>query len=186
MVHELSADQLDGKNLPAPLAALEFPGSEPPSFPAVLRAAFDVKSPFGKWIWQDGERIQEISPDDVLACGNVAKKVYAALSQKDLAALLPMLELKTAEMARAFYVPGQERRQDQEQFFKGVFGDSQFVMEPLKTEELELVPMGENRLFLLRHQGGAPALESKELSEGYCFTLPVYLSKIKGEWKIVR
>ena len=59
-------------------------------------------------------------------------------------------------------------------------------MEPLKTDDLELVAMGENRVFLLRHQDGAPALESKELSEGYCFTLPVYFSKINVEWKIVR
>jgi hypothetical protein len=186
MVHELGADQLDGKNLPAPLVALEFPGSQPPSFPATLTAAFDVKSPFGRWVWEDAERIQETTADEVFACASVLKKVHTSLSQKDLPGLLPMLELKTAEMARAFYVPGQERAQDQEQFFKEVFNDSQFAMEQLKTDDLELVPMGENRVFLLRHQGVAPALESKELSEGYCFTLPVYLSKINGEWKIVR
>jgi hypothetical protein len=186
MVHELSADQLDGKNLPAPLAALEFPGSEPPAFPTELSASFDVKSPFGRWVWEDAERIQEITADEVFSCGNLLKKVHDALSQKNLKALLPMLQLKTTEMARAFYVAEQERRQDQEQFFKEVFNDSQFAMEPLKTDDLELVAMGENRVFLLRHQGGAPALESKELSEGYCFTLPVYLSKINGEWKIVR
>jgi hypothetical protein len=186
MVHELTEDQLGGQNLPAPLTSLEFPGSQPPSFPAVLTAAFDVKSPFGRWAWQNAENIQEITPDEVVACANVLKKVHAALSEKDLTTLLPMLELKTAEMARAFYVPSPERAQDQEQFFKEVFNDSQFAMEPLKTDDLELVAMGENRLFLLRHQGGTPALESKELSEGYCFTLPVYLSKIHNEWKIVR
>jgi hypothetical protein len=186
MVHELAPDQLGGQNLPAPVASVEFPGSLPPSFPATLTASFDVKSPFGRWAWQDAQRIQETTPDEIFACASVLKKVHAALSQKDLPGLLPMLELKTAEMARAFYVAEEERRQDQEQFFQGVFNDSQFAMEPLKTDDLELVAMGENRVFLLQHQGGAPALESKELSEGYCFTLPVYLSKINGEWKIVR
>jgi hypothetical protein len=185
-VYECTADQLGGNNLPQPLVLLTFPGKDVPSFPAALNGSFESKSPFGRWAWQDAERVEAVTPDDLLSCAALVKKLHAALSQRSLPTLLPMLSIKTAEMARAFYVPPEERRQDQEQFFRQVFGDSRFAMEPLKTDDLEVVPMGENRVFLIRHLDGKPTLESKELSEGYCFTLPVITSKISGEWKVVR
>ncbi len=185
-VYECTADQLGKDNLPAPLVQLTFPGKEVPSFPAALTGSFETKSPFGRWAWQDAERIDPVTPDDVLLCASLVKKTHTALTQKSLQTLLPLLSIKTAEMALAFYVPPEERRKDQEQFFQQVFGDSQFAMERFETDDLEIVPMGENRVFLVRHLGGIPALESKELSEGYCFTLPIIASKIGGEWKVVR
>jgi hypothetical protein len=185
-VHELAADQLGGPNFPAPLLLLQFPGNQVPTFPASITGSFETKSPFGRWAWQDAERIDPVMPDDVLLCASLVKKTHTALTQKSLQTLLPLLSIKTAEMALAFYVPPEERRKDQEQFFQQVFGDSQFAMERFETDDLEIVPMGENRVFLVRHLGGIPALESKELSEGYCFTLPIIASKIGGEWKVVR
>ncbi len=186
MVHELTEDQLDGKNLPPPLALLEFPGKEVPSFPATLTAEFDVDSPFDRWFWEDAERVDEVMPDDVVACADVAKSLHGALEQKDLQKLLPHLEIKTKEIAHAFYIDPTQRAQDQQEFFKEVFNDPQFGMEPLNTEDLEIVPMGNNRVFLLRKSDGAIALESKELSAGYCFSLPIYLSKANGEWRVIR
>ncbi len=186
MVHELTADQLAGPNFPEPLVLLRFPGSEVPSFPASLSGSFEIKSPFGRWAWQEGERVDNLTPADLLSCADLLGKIYGALSNGSFSALLPLLSIKTSEMARAFYVSVQDRSLDQQQFFRQIFDDSQFAMEPFKADDLEMVPMGKNRLFLVRHADGKPALESKELSEGYCFTLPIIVSKLGGEWTVVR
>ena len=184
-VQELTETDIQNNATPKPVLTLEFPGKQVPSFPAQISGEFKVESPFGRWQWEDAETL-DMSPDIAEDLKDVLAKLHQALSSKDLAAVRKSVEIKTQEMARAFYVDPAERLKDQEKFFNDIFSDSQFDMEPLKTDDLDIVPMALNRLFLVRHQGGGVALESKELSEGYNFSLPVIAAKISGKWSIVR
>jgi hypothetical protein len=185
MVHELSEADLQNNSEPQPLLLLEFPGNEIPSFPAKISGEFSVVSPFGRWQWEDAE-VLEVSPEVTAELMDRVTKLHAALSSKDLATVRGMVDIKTREMAAAFYIDPAQRLTDQDTFFREIFNDSQFAMEPLAIDNLEIIPMAHNRLFLIQRKGGEPALESTELSEGYHFSLPVTAAKIAGKWRVVR
>jgi hypothetical protein len=185
MVHELSEADFQNDSAPQPLLLLEFPGKEIPSFPAKIEGDFTVKSPFGKWQWEDAETL-DVTPELTADVKDLVSRLHYALSDKALATVAGVVEIKTREMAKAFYIDPAQRLADQKVFFNDIFKDGRFAMEPLNTNDLEMVPMAHNRLFLAQHQGGAAALESTELSEGYNFSLPVMAAKISGQWRVVR
>ena len=184
-VQELTETDIQNNATPKPVLVLEFPGKQAPSFPAQISGEFKVESPFGRWQWEDAETL-EMTPEAAADLTGVIEKLHQALSSKDLASMRSIVDVKTREMAKAFYVDPAERLKDQEKFFSDIFSDSQFGMEPLKTDDLDIVPMARNRLFFVRHKGGGVALESKELSEGYNFSLPVIAAKVSGKWSVVR
>jgi len=185
-LYEIEQQMLGDETLPEPVAELLFPGTEAPSFPAEIETTFNINSPFPRWQWQDAEVVDNSDPAVIQDCFSVISDLHQALSAKDFTTVSNMLSLKTQEMANAYYIPIDERIADQENFFNEIFSDSQFEMEAFNNGNLTIIPMAQNRLFLVQQNDGNAAIESKELSEGYCFTLPIYVSKIDGVWKIVR
>jgi hypothetical protein len=185
MIHELTESDLASNNTPEPLLSLEFPGKEVPSFPARIEGGFDVASPFGKWEWESADR-PEMTPENAAEITGLLEKLHQALADKNLDAVVDIVKIKTLDLARSFYIDTNERLADQKNFFTRIFSDSQFAMPQLKTDDIEIIPMADSRLFMVQHASGGAAIESAELSEGYCFSLPVIVSRISGKWQVVR
>ncbi|MDG5814619.1 hypothetical protein QA601_06000 [Chitinispirillales bacterium ANBcel5] len=178
--------QEESEELPDPIAELKFPGNNVPSFPAEIQTTFTVQSPFGKWLWEDAQEIDVDDPQTTSATVSLISSLHKALISQDLDKVTDILSSKASETARAYYIPSDDRLSDQRQFFQEIFNDSQFNMEPFKPESLRFTPMANNRLLFIEQKDGSSALESTELSEGYCFCLPVCLCKIDNEYIIIR
>jgi len=185
-LYQLTDQQISSNQLPEPLLQLEFPGKTSPSFPASLEGEVAIASGLGRWEWEDSDTIESIEKEDVAAISTLLKKLHIALSDKNLPAIQSLMELKTREMALAYHIPLATRVSDQEEFFKGIFNDTQFTMNPLSLDQLQIDPMAGNRFFVLERKDGKGLLESAELTEGYSFSLPVSVSRINGIWTIVR
>lgn len=185
-LYEIPPEDLNATQLPEPLAELSFPGAEAPTFPAELDATFNIQSPFPRWAWQDAESLDVGDAATIRACLDPVSRLHQALGAKDLQTIMDLVSIKTEETAQAYYIPLNERLSDQQTFFEEIFADAQFAMEPYDAGNMELVPMADDKLILVRQSNGDAALESKELTEGFCFTLPIYVSKVNGEIRIVR
>jgi hypothetical protein len=178
--------QIKAESFSQPLALLEFPGSQPPQFPAKITAVFTLADLFGRWAWQDGEIIDQITPDVLAEITSVITNVHDVLVKKDIRQIQTLMTMKAQEMARAYSIPLTDRIADQTAFFQELFADSSFAMEDLKLPDMQVIPMAHNRIFLCKGADDLDVIESKELSAGYNFSLPIYLSKINGKWEIVR
>ena len=185
-LYEIPPEELNANQLPEPLAELTFPGAEAPTFPAELETTVKIQSPFPRWSWQDAEPMDVSDGATVRECLDLVERLHKALTAKDLQTVMDLVSTKTEETAQAYYIPMNERISDQQTFFEEIFADAQFAMEPYDAQNMELVPMADDKLILVRQSNGSAALESKELIEGFCFTLPIYVSKVNGEIRIVR
>ena len=185
-LYEMGQESTDLTQLPEPIAELNFPGEEAPTFPAELETTVSIQSPFPRWSWQDAEPMDVSDGATVRECLDLVERLHKALTAKDLQTVMDLVSTKTEETAQAYYIPMNERISDQQTFFEEIFADAQFAMEPYDAQNMELVPMADDKLILVRQSNGSAALESKELIEGFCFTLPIYVSKVNGEIRIVR
>ncbi|KMQ49646.1 hypothetical protein CHISP_3430 [Chitinispirillum alkaliphilum] len=183
-LHEVFSEE---DSLPEPIAEITFPGTDIPSFPAVLDTTVQINSPFGKWSWEQGEVIDIEDPQTIPSVMNLLGKLHQTLSSRDIDTITNIMDVKARDMASAYFMPVEERLEGQRDFYREVFDDPQFEMEPLQSfDNLRFVPMAHGRLLLIEQKNGNSALESKELSEGYCFCLPVILAKFGNELKVVR
>ncbi|MBN1980015.1 MAG: hypothetical protein JW795_00680 [Chitinivibrionales bacterium] len=168
------------------IASVEYTEQNQVVYPIEFETDFSICSPFGRWVWQDAEQIEEFYGQNATLLHDFLHTLHAYFSAKNIDGVQHCIEIKNKEMARAFYVPFESRWADQEEYFYELFNDTQFSMEPLDTAKLAVEPMACGRLFSVTNTNGTAALESKQLSRGCCFSMPLILSKIDGALKIVR
>ncbi|MDG5814620.1 hypothetical protein QA601_06005 [Chitinispirillales bacterium ANBcel5] len=176
----------DVLELPEPIAELNFSGEDGSSFPAEIETSFEILSPFEEWLWETAREININDPKIVEGSVSVLSSLHDAMSSRDITKVMDLLSVRTREMSHAYYSCEEEAIVDQRTLFQDLFNDPQFNLEPLEPENLRFIPMANNRMIYIEQKDGSSALETKELSEGFIFSLPIYLCKIGEEFIVVR
>ena len=154
------------------------------AFPVNLHDLFTLEIPYGNWSWQRGVSLtKETIPLDSLH--EFLTRVHTALAAKDFEALKPVLQTKATELALAYSIELSERLSGQADFFKELFANPAWAMQPLNLEEIQPIFHAQGRLVEIVDRKGMSPLKSTDL-DGDTFSLPMRLSLIDNCWVLCR
>jgi hypothetical protein len=74
-------------------------------------------------------------------------------------------------------------------FFENLTGQEGWSMEPLTRDDLKYTVIND-KVIKLERKDGTALLQSRDIKDSHgdeaTFVLPVYMSRIKGQWQVVR
>jgi hypothetical protein len=138
---------------------------------------------YGRWLWQDADSV-ELTSDVRVSIMSHLEALHSALESEDLAAVQKMLKVKHEEMARALGVDEERVLSGHEGMLQSFFSADDWRLDPLVPEEVGLSVQAGGRLVTATSTDGGPVVSGS--GGGRPFVLPVTLSRVEGEWKIVR
>ncbi len=138
---------------------------------------------FGPWAWQLAPAVAP-QPDDAAALVQLAAEVHAALSARDVRALLQLTRLRDAEMARALDIPEAEYQTEQADYWAEWFGAPGFALDPFDPTALAAVPQARGRLVRVTDPYGGPPLQGGDGTRRFAFAFAA--CPVDGQWVIAR
>lgn len=176
---------INGEYSPQPVVQNEWYYSEGTQFPVNLKEEFTTDIPYGNWIWQDADTIDEENFDRH-SLNEYLKTLHACLKEKDFSRLEPLLKTKATELAEAYYLDINERFRDQQSFFtEELFGNPAWDMQPIDFDTLFYRFHAENRLVEVINKEGKSPIRSTSL-DGYTFSIPLFLCHKNNQWILCR
>jgi len=154
-------------------------------FPISITRDFKGPDNFPKWEWEGSDVINSEKPNFTGLDAFLAS-AHVQLSNKNLPAIVKLVEEKTNEMALAYGVPIDTRLADQKEFFSNYFADPLWKMKPLNPKSKFVRVEGDGRLLVVTNSAGIPYLETEEFEDGSKFGLKLYLRHKNGVWHIAR
>ncbi|KMQ52247.1 hypothetical protein CHISP_0928 [Chitinispirillum alkaliphilum] len=165
---------------------IEWTGEDDTVFPVIVEKNITFDIPYGDWIWQDADILNEENLDRE-SLTTFIETIHTMLSQKDYTGLSSVLSVKTRELARAYGFSIEERLEDQSSFFNDeLFSDPLWNMQPLNPNEFKITYHAQGRLIEITDQNGNTPLESVSLESGIVFSLNLFLCQKSGQWILCR
>jgi hypothetical protein len=153
-------------------------------FPVNLHDSFPIDIPYGNWTWLNATPLtKETIPWDSLH--EFLARIHAALSAKDFNALEPILRTKAAELAHAYSIELSERLAGQADFFRDLFANPSWGMQPLDLNTVQPIFHAQGRLIEFVDPRGVSPLKSTDL-DGDTFSLPMRLCLVDDTWVLCR
>jgi hypothetical protein len=137
----------------------------------------------GRWSWQDAPATPpgEADARELVA---LAASVHAALSARDIDAMLALTALKSAELARALDTPLEEIEEGQRELFGELFGEPSWRVAPFDPSQLAAVPCAGGRMVRVTDPAGGPAIIAATADRPFAFGF--LATRYEGRWTIVR
>jgi len=155
------------------------------AFPVNLENTFKLDIPYGDWLWKKAEVIT----DDTLPLESLKgyiTRLHQILQNKNYDELEPLLKIKTEELANAYYIPRQERLNDQRTFFTGeLFSDAAWGMAHIDFENMRVRYHAGGQLIEVVDKYGKPFLKALP-GEETTFSLPLRLCYYNSNWVLCR
>lgn len=153
-------------------------------FPVNIHDMFSAFVPYGPWSWQNARSLTaDTIPWESLRM--MLTEIHAALSTKSYAILEPYLRTKARELAQAYYIPVEERMNDQAAFFNELFAEPGWGMHAIDFDGIVPVFHAGGRIIELVDRKGNSPLKSTDL-DGDTFTLSVRVALVDGNWILCR
>jgi hypothetical protein len=153
--------------------------------PLTAGGEFISETRFGLWSWQRGERIR-LTPETLSAINAHVQRIFHALSSANLEQAMELFRMKAVEQATAFGMPLEERLAQQRRFFREMFSQPTWRMEPVDYVHLDYRLYAEGRVVSVKNWDGSDILRSAPDSDGAVFSVPLLLSLVDRKWTVVR
>lgn len=155
------------------------------TFPVNLHDQFELDTPFGEWVWRSA---QELTTDTIPleSLREFITRLHNVLQTKKYDELEPLLTVKASELADAYFIPLQERLDDQRTFFTDeLFADARWGMAPLDFGNMNILYHAGGHLIEVVDRFGNPFLQSLP-GEETTFSLPLRLCYRNNQWVLCR
>ncbi len=144
---------------------------------------FTVEEPIPRWAWLDAPAVLP-SEADRGAILDLFEELHGGLASGDVERILWRLAVQQEETARAFGLPVEQAVERERTWLRAVVGGSALRLERFDRASLDLEPRLEGRLVFVADGEGRPPVR------GWAGTstlqLPAVVSRIAGEWTVVR
>lgn len=168
------------------LQSLRWPTPVPEVYPFAVALPFEVKQAPPVRLWEEAERIEKIQPEDQFAIHHIMKDLQNALRSGDANRTYALQEYKYEEMARAEYKTVDRVREailKQHEWLAGL-GRWEGELPPVDALRYSLV--ADRRVVNVNRLSGEPAVKIEQVEGTHVAAIPVYASRIKGKWTLVR
>ncbi|AOP35857.1 hypothetical protein A0128_02700 [Leptospira tipperaryensis] len=132
-------------------------------------------------LWKIAEEIQW-NADDKEKIQKLIADLYNGFQKKDEKKLLQLMEFRTKEFARARYISPDEEIKDLNKGVKSILKSVGGKLDKLELGDLQFQLIADKKVISVLTKTGKSPIESKKIG----FSVPLFLSKIQGEWVISR
>ncbi|AKH76108.1 hypothetical protein LEP1GSC151_5030 [Leptospira interrogans serovar Grippotyphosa str. LT2186] len=133
-------------------------------------------------LWKVAEKIQ-LTEEDKQKIQKLIIDLHDGLQKKDEKKLLELMEFKTKEYARAYYdSPEEDIKNFKKIVLEGVFQMIGGKLDKIDFKKLQYQLISDQKVVAVTSQSGSSPITNK--AKG--FSMPLYFSKIKGEWILSR
>jgi hypothetical protein len=160
-------------------------GAEPETFPKILDKEFNLHPAFGRWAWQDADTID--LRKDGQAIRKVVQAVFEAFRTGEAAAVLQLGALRLEEGARAYPARSLDslRRRQADYFTRNATREG-WAVEPLDDAQFDFRICAKGKMVEIIDRNWQPTIRSKPMQSGDVFPFPMFLSKLKGQFVVIR
>ncbi|RHX93094.1 hypothetical protein DLM75_00120 [Leptospira stimsonii] len=132
-------------------------------------------------LWKSAEVIQ-LNAEDKEKIQKLITDLFDGFQKKDEKKLLQLMEFRTKEFARARYISPDEEIKDLKKGVKSILKSVGGKLDKLELNDLQYQLIADNKVVSVFTKAGNSPIESKKIG----FSIPLFLSKIQGEWVISR
>jgi hypothetical protein len=161
------------------------PGASAKPLPLAAAGEFQSGASFGEWSWQRADTVG-LNRATITEINAYLQRAFEVLNAADLGQTRALFRVKAEEHAVAFGIPTARHLQNQDDFFRDLFAQPNWAMEPINFERLEYTLYLGGRVLGVRYKDGSDVLRSKPFGDGEVFRIPLLLSKLNGQWTVVR
>jgi hypothetical protein len=136
------------------------------------------------WSWTKATPVAYLSSDDKESIAALLNRVRAALQERDIASLQKLQTLQISEQALALGESPAEFLGSYANFLQERTAAKDWTALPVNTAALRFLPMASGLLQLVRDKSGRPPIVCTGSAGG--FAIEPFVSKINGQWVIVR
>lgn len=158
---------------------------EPGTLTGVWARQFTVRPEHahGRWAWQDAPvRVPDAS--DAAALVGLTGEIHAALTARDLGAVLALTALRDRELARATGLSDDEMLEGLRDLYGGWFAEPDFALAPFDPGALAATAFARGRLVRITDAWGGPAIQG--FGGGRRFAFTVIATRLDGRWMLAR
>lgn len=132
-------------------------------------------------LWKSAEVIQ-LNAEDKEKIQKLITDLFDGFQKKDEKKLLQLMEFRTKEFARARYISPDEEIKDLKKGVKSILKSVGGKLDKLELNDLQYQLIADNKVVSVFTKAGNSPIENKKIG----FSIPLFLSKIQGEWVISR
>lgn len=137
-----------------------------------------------KPLWAEAEAIKW-DEDDISEIKKIYKKYEAALIKKNMNDILILNLEKDKQYANAFYTTLPSQQGEQQSYIEEIFAESNFRLVPFEKHIIRPQICANRKLITLQNQDYRSPLQFYNKLDKITKSFPVYLGKIKNEFKIL-
>lgn len=155
-------------------------------FPKVVTAKIDLGSMFGRWQWQDAEQVM-MDKKTLSEVTNYAANFFAAFSASNGQEMLNFAHLRLEEGSKAY--PGKVLAEDNSLFLRDVEErkkNTHWKVTPLQPALFDFRVCANGRMVEMVNSDWKPPFRGTFEGSDEEYSYRMFLSKIKGQWKMVR
>ena len=156
-----------------------------PELPATATARRDIVHPFGRWSWEDAAPIA-LDRATMGEIGDVARSIRSYTEGGDVNALAGLMRVKFDEVGRCYNFSPEEAEEKMRMVYEAVVTPGSFELAEIDPAALDPRLCCGGRVVEVRNRDGRPAVRQKEPIGDQNWAMPVFLSKVGGQFVIVR
>ncbi len=149
----------------------------------VLKKSVSWDAPIA-WSWTKATPVAALSSDDKDAIVALLSRVHSALQERDIASLQKLQSLQISEQALALGESPAEFLGSYASFLQQRSAAKDWSVLPLNSKSLNFLPMASGLTHRVRDASGQPPIVCTGSEGG--FAIEPFVSKINGQWVIVR
>ena len=163
-------------------------------FPIILKSEVDLGPMFGKWAWQSAEQLS-LNHETLEAIAKVVELVHHDFGTGDPSRIVRLSKIRYEESARAYPAAGETPDYIEKEFVEYLLESAKnhtWTMKPLNLNNASFRICADGRMVQCIDKDWNPLIiaQAQDLEEKQEkideFPFPIFLSKINGEFKIVR
>lgn len=130
-------------------------------------------------LWSAAEEIK-LSEDDIKGIQVLVQAIFDSIQKKDEVKMYSLLKFRFAELSKTRYYPVDEA--ENKSGIKMIIKLAGGKLKTLKPDKLKYTLAAGNKIVVVTTKNGKYPLDSKDGE----FSIPVHVSRIKGEWVLSR
>ncbi|WP_319941223.1 hypothetical protein [Leptospira sanjuanensis] len=156
-------------------------GEGKPALPIEQEVTFTPAEVPPSELWKIAEEIQ-LTDEDKQKIQKVVGDLYEGFQKKDEKKLFDLMEFRTKEFARARYYSPEDDIKDLKKGIRSILKTIGGKLDKLELNELQYRLISDKKVVVVTLKSGKSPIENKKKG----FSVPLHLSKVKGEWILSR
>ncbi|EMJ91101.1 hypothetical protein [Leptospira alstonii] len=156
-------------------------GEGKPTLPLEQEITFTPTEVPPSELWKIAEEIQ-LNAEDKEKIQKLITDLYNGFQKKDEKKLLELMDFRTKEFARARYYSPEDEVKDLKKGIQNVLKTIGGKLDKLDLDELQYQLIADKKAVAVTSKSGKSPIENKKKG----FSVPLYFSKVQGEWIISR